>query len=81
MTMRGLIWFSSDVYRLSFEYPFRMRNLSLAELGLQAPGSSRQLYPGSFINRVARGTLPASTYSNEDTGTLGRYFAEDVCGA
>jgi hypothetical protein len=81
MTMRGLIWFSSDICRLYFEHPFRVRYLSLAALGLQAPGNSRQLCPGSLIRRVARGTPPSSTYNNEDTGTLGRHFAEDGCGA
>ena len=81
MTMRGLIWFSSDIYRLYFEHPFRMLYLSLAELGLQPPRNSRQLCPGFLTHRVDRGTLPASTYSNEDTGTLGRYFAKDGRGA
>jgi hypothetical protein len=81
MTMRGLIWFSSDVCRLYFEHPFRVQYLSLAALGLHAPGSSRQLYPGFLTHRVARGTLPVSAYSNEDAGTLGRHSAEDGCGA
>ena len=81
MTMGGLIWFSSDVYRLYFEHPFRVRDLSLATLGLQAPGSSSRLYPGFLAYRVALGTLQAGTYNNEDIGTLGRYFAEDRCGA
>jgi hypothetical protein len=79
--MRGLIWFSSDVCRLSFEYPFRVQYLSLAALGLHAPGNSRQLSPGFLIHRIARGTLPASAHNNEDTGTFGRYSAEDECGA
>ena len=81
MTMRGLIWCSSDVYRLYFEHPFCVRYLSLAALGLQAPGDSCQPSPGFFTHRVARGTLPASTYSNEDVGALGRYSTEDKCGA
>jgi hypothetical protein len=81
MTMRGLIWFSSDVCRLYFERPFRVLHLSLVALGLQSPGNSRPIAPGFLIHRVARGSLHASTYNNEDTGTLGRYSAEDGCGA
>jgi hypothetical protein len=79
--MRGLIWFSSVVCRLHFEHPFGVQYLSLAALGLQAPGNSHQLGPGFLTQRVARVTLHASTYSNENTGTLGRYSAEDGCGA
>jgi hypothetical protein len=81
MTMRVLIWFSSNICRLYFEHPFRVQYLSLAALGLQPPGNSHQLCPGFLTHRVARGTLPASAYSIEDTGTPGRYSAEDECGA
>jgi hypothetical protein len=81
MTMRGLIWFSSDVCRNCFEHPFLVRYLSLAALGLQAPGISHQPYPGFLTHRAAPGTLLVSTYSNEDAGTLVRYSAEDECGA
>ena len=76
-----LIWFSSDVPRLSFEHSFLVQYLSLAALGLQAAVNGRQLYPGFLTDRFGRGNLHASTYSNEDTGTLGRYSAEDGCGA
>jgi hypothetical protein len=76
-----LIWFSSDVYRLSFEHPFRVQYLSLAALGLHPPGSSRQPYPGFLTHHIARDTLHASTYNNEEIGTLARYSAEDRCGA
>ena len=80
MTMRSLIWFSSDVCRLCFGHSFRVRYLSLAALGLQAPGSDRQLCPGFLIHRVAPGTHHACANNNEDNGTLGRYPAEDGCG-
>src|SRR5229473_253925 len=81
MTMRGLTWFPSDVCRLHFEHPFRVQYVSLASLGLHPTGNSHQLCPGFLTYRLDRGTLPASTYNNEDTGTLGRYSAENRCGA
>ena len=81
MTMRGLIWISSDICRLHFEHLFRVFYLSLAALGLQAPVIRRQPCPGFLIYCVARGTPHASTYNNENTGALGRYSAEDGRGA
>ena len=70
MTMRGLIWLSSNICRHYFEHPLRVQYLSLVALGLQAPGNSRQLAPGFLTDHIACGTLPAGTYSNEDASTL-----------
>ena len=58
-----------------------MHDLSLARLGLYTPGRGCQLDSGFPPLRVACVALHASANSLADTGTPGRYSAEDRRGA